>query len=177
MKRIRDVAGQDLVWSQPRTLKSFYELRAGDNLVATLTFRTGLGSLATAESADGIWTFKRVGFFKPTVTIRAQGSDVDLAVFRNNTWRGGGTLDLPSGRQLLATTNFWQTRYEFMTSDDRPLLTYRRTPAFLHLSAAVDIHDPAAAVDELPWLVMLGWYLKVLLHRDASGAAAVAASA
>jgi hypothetical protein len=173
---MRDVAGQDLQWRQPKALKVEFELRAGEEVVGTLAFRNSFGSFATGASADGRWTFKRQGFFKPTVTVRAEGAESDLGVFRNRTWKGGGTVELPDGRHLLASTNFWQTRYELTADTDAPLITYRRTSGIMHMSAGMEIHDAAIELPELPWLVMLGWYLRVLLHRD-SAAVVAAASA
>jgi len=168
MKHIRDYVGRDLVWDQPHAFKEHYDLKSGDELIATLKFRNSFGSLATGESADGRWTFKRVGFFTTHVTVRFEGADTDLAVFRNNTWTGGGTLELPDGREWLAATNFWQTRYDITAPTDTPLLTFRRVSGLFHLSAAVDIHDAATELPELPWLVALGWYLNVLMQRDAA---------
>ena len=91
-----------------------YELRTeGGEPAATLRFRSSFGSFATAEGADICWTFKRIGFFQTQVTIRACGSDDDIAHFKNNTWTSGGTLDLADGRTFQATTNFWQTKFGF----------------------------------------------------------------
>lgn len=166
MKRMRDVAGGPLRWVQPGTWTSAYELHAGDDKVATLAFRSAFGSLATGESADGSWTFKRIGFLSTRVTVRRSGGDTDLAVFHNNTWSGGGTLELPDGRKYRANINFWATQYELRTESDSPLITFRRVGGLFHLSSAVEVHDAAKALAELPWLVMLGWYLAVMLHRD-----------
>ena len=96
-------------------MKMKYELCAGEMIAATLRFRGSFGSFATAASADGSWTFKRVGFWQTKVTVRANGAETDLAVFKNNTWSGGGTLELPAGRKYLANISFWATQYEFKT--------------------------------------------------------------
>ena len=169
--RIRDVADRPLRWTQPRTFAQDYELRAGDIPIGTLVFGSAFGSRATGESGDGCWTFKRVGFIAMHVTIRACGSEQDLAVFRNNTWSGGGMLELPDGRTYRANSNFWQTRYAMETEAGLPLITLSRVGGLLHLSSDVEIHLAARSFAELPWLVMLGWYLTVMQHRD--GAVAV----
>jgi len=142
----------------------------GDDVVATMKFRNMFGTLATGESADGCWTFKRLGFLSTRVTIRACDSADDLAVFKNNTWSGGGTLEIPDGRKYPANSNFWHTRYEIKTDGDSPLVTFHRA-GILHLSSNVDIHDAARSLRELPWLVMLGWYLTVMQHQDSAAAA------
>ena len=175
MKRIAEVIGRELEWVQPRAMKMEYELRAGDELIATLRFRSSFGSFATAESADGCWTFKRVGFWKPRVTIRGCGTDLDIAVFKNNTWSGGGTLEFPDGRKFLASTNLWQTNFEFKTEAGEELVRFK-TGGLLRLSAKVEIQPDQAGKPELPWVVMLGWYLFIMMYVDtASSADAVAA--
>ena len=141
---------------------------------ATLCFRSSSGSFATATSADGSWSFKRVGFWQTKVTVRASGAETDLAVFRNNTWGGGGTLELPDGRKYPANTNFWATQYEFKTEAGEPLVSYKKIGGVLHTSAAVEIHPPAKDIAEMPWMVLLGWYLTVMMLND--HAAAVAAT-
>lgn len=167
MVKLSELVGQQLRWTQPHTNKMEYELHAGDQVVATLRFRSAFGSLATAECAEGSWTFKRVGFLQTRVTIRAGGEETNLAIFHNNTWDGGGTLELPDGRKYLANTNFWATKYEFRTEDGEPLIRYSRIGGLLHLSAEVEILPAAQAlVAEFPWVVPLGWYLAVMMHAD-----------
>ena len=165
---IADVAGRTLRWVQPRTLTQTYELHADDTTVSTLTFRNAFSSFATGESLDGCWTFKRQGFIATRVSVRRCGSEENIAVFRNNTWSGGGCLDLPDGRTYRANSNFWQTRFEILTESDSPLVTFTRIGGILHLSSDVQVQDLATALPELPWLVMLGWYLTVMQHRDAA---------
>jgi hypothetical protein len=172
MKKITSLMDRELKWVQPNTFKLEYELRADDELAATLRFRSSFGSLATAESADGCWTFKRVGFWQTRATVRHCGADVDIATFKNNTWKGGGTLELPDGRKFLANTNFWQTQYEFKTETGEKLFGYRNIGGVLNLSAQVQIEPQVISLPELPWMVMLGWYLALMLHRDCAAAAA-----
>jgi hypothetical protein len=168
--------GQELKWEQPSALKMEYQLRASDDLVASLRFKSSFGTLATGESTDGCWTFKRVGFWRTKVTIRECGSDLDLAVFKNNTWSGGGTLEFPDGRRFPATTNFWETQLEFKAETGESLLRFK-SGGLVHMSANVAIQPQAAAIPELPWMVMLGWYLMVMMHMESASAAAVVATA
>ena len=170
MLRLADLPGQPLKWIQPHATKMDYVLRAGEREAATLIFRSAFGSLATATSADGIWSFKRVGFWQTRVTIRADGSDSDLAVFKNATWSGGGTLELPNGHTYPANTNFWSTQYQFTTEAGEPLISFRKIGGMLHMSSDVEIHPIASAIPETSWMVMLGWYLTVMLYMDSASA-------
>lgn len=172
MKRLADLVDRELKWTQPGALKMHYELHAGDELAATLRFRSLFGTLATGESADGCWTFKRAGFFQTRVTIRVCGEETDIAVFKNNAWSGGGALELPDGRKMLATTNLWQSNLEFKTESEEALLRFK-SAGLIHLSALVEIQQEAIGLAELPWMVILGWYLIVMMNMDAAASAAV----
>lgn len=175
MIKMANLIGQELKWVQPHALKMEYELHAGDMVAGNLNFRSSFGSFATATSADGSWTFKRVGFWQTKVTVRSSGTETDLAVFRNNSWSGGGTLEFPDGRKYLANTNFWSTKYEFRTETGEALISYKKIGGMMHMSSGVEIYSPAKDIAEMPWMVLLGWYLTVMMYMDS--AAVVAATA
>lgn len=175
MLKITELIGQESRWTQPHALKMEYELRARDVIAMTLSFRSSFGSFATATSADGSWTFKRVGFLQTKATVRAAGTETDLAVFKNNTWRDGGVLELLSGRKYPANTNFWASRYEFKRETGEPLIRYKNIGGVLHLSSQVEIPGTAKEIAEMPWLPALGWYLMVMLCMDAAGVGIAAA--
>ena len=177
MKSIRETIDRPLHWGQPHALRREFELKDGEELVETLRFRSVFGSFATAESAEGSWTFKRVGFWQTRVTICPAGSDQEIASFRNSTWKGGGTLELPDGRHFRASTNFWMSKYEFQDAEEQPLVRFIRIAGPFHLSAQVEIARSARELAELPWIVALGWYLAVKMRDDAGAGAAVAAAA
>lgn len=160
-----------LRWIQPRALRAEYELRAGEERIATLRFRNLFGSRATGESAEGCWTFQRGGFFRTRVAVRRCDDATDLATFRSDRWRGGGTLTLPDGRRLRATTNFWYSRLQFQDEAGQTLLVFD-TKGALRLRATVTIGPAAATLHDLPWLLMLGCYLVVIMHRDLATASA-----
>src|SRR6266849_9596869 len=64
-------------------------LLADGEVAATLTWARSWGSLATGKSGGSEWTFKRLGFLRPRVTVRGTGSDSNLAVLSIN-WAGEG---------------------------------------------------------------------------------------
>lgn len=162
--KLDELIGQKLQWIQPRTFKLEYELRAGDMVVATLRYPRFFDTLATAESADGAWTFHGGDFRQPAVHIRAVGAETDLAVFKKNMWSGGGVLELPDGRKYGAhATGYRASGHVFRTITGEVLVSYRNIWGPLHLSAQVQIHRQAEGLVELPWVVMLGWHLVLVL--------------
>ena len=177
MKRLRDLVGCELKWIQPRAMKRGFELKNGEETVAVLDFRSAFGSLATAGTAEGSWTFKRVGFWSSRVTIRPADHDQEIAIFRNSTWSAGGSLEMADGRRDRANTNFWMTSFEFKGDGDEPLVRFVKIRGMVHLSSMVEITPAGARLPELPWIVALGWYLTVKMQDDAAGAGAAAAGA
>src|SRR6185436_11723659 len=168
MKKLSDVVTQRLEWVQPALLKSEFEFRANGEPVGRLEIASVWGSKATAELGDGSWTFKRVGFWQQTASVRRTGADEDVAIFKNNTWQSGGTLTFSNGRVFRATTNFWSTRMQFESETSEPLVRYHYGGVF-KMHADVEVTAAGRILAEAPVLVMFGWYLAVMLHRDAAG--------
>ena len=172
MRPISEIAGQELLWVQPAVFSREHELRAGDDVVATLRFQRG--SLADAEAAGGHLTFKRQGFWQPRVTVRTAGSDADLAVFHPR-WVGGGALEFPDGRAVrLSSANFWQSEWLWQ-DNEKPLIRFKGRHGLIKARGGVEIQPEAVALPDLAMLVLLGWYL-ILLHAEDSAAASSAAS-
>ena len=168
---IAEFSGRPLHWKQTRITERRYLLRADDVEVATLAFRSAFGSLATCE---GSWTFKRIGFFSTRITVRAAGSDTDLAVYTPKTWSGGGTLALAGGRSIRVTTNVWQTSIDIVGDNDEPLL-HLAVGGLFGLSVDVTVQPAASRHEALPWLVMLACYLIVSMRDDGAAVAVIAA--
>ena len=184
MKAFSSAVGTDLYWIQPKGLDNrWFELRAGRDVVATLGFETLCGSLAGAQSADGSWTFKRLGFFNPRVTVRRAGEEVNLAIYTPR-WTGReGTLEFPDGRVFgWVQANFWATKYQITDTAGYSLVSFESGAEKSRLSdvfktqARVETGPRGRALPELPLLVLLGWYLIILQKQDAAAVAAVVAA-
>jgi hypothetical protein len=163
------------------TLKRSFELRAGDNLFATLKFRTAIGSLATAESAVGTWTFKRVGFFKPQVTVRVKGYEQNLAVYRLKWGSAEGVLEFADGETYVwKLANFWATRYQIVDAEGNPLISYTskidNASDLLKDQARIEIAPETRDKDKLALLLLTGWYLIVLQQEDVLATATAVAT-
>jgi hypothetical protein len=172
MKRIADFSKSQMQWKQPHLTAATYELKSNGELLASLMFNTAFGSLATGECADGKWTFKRVGFLNTHVSVRVAGTENDIAVFRNSTWSQGGTLEFPDGRKFNANSNFWHSMFEFTSENGEPIIRFTNIGGF-KLHAELEILPAASKVTELPWIIILGWYLTVMMFHNDSVVAAV----
>ena len=183
MERLLELTDADLYWVQPERFSRWFELRAEDDPVATLGWETSCGTLARGASADGSWTFKRVGFLNPRVTIRESGSELNLAVFWPR-WMGDGTLEFAYGKAFRwQSTNFWGTDWMFTSADGTPLVAFkegapdRKLSNLFKMQALVEVHAEARDLVELPLLILTGWYLMILRRDDAAAGAAAASAA
>jgi hypothetical protein len=176
-------AGNRLSWSQPKALQRTFELRDGNRLFGTLSFVKSFGSLAEASMAAGDWTLKRVGYFRPSVTVRRRGQEADLAVYEPRGWGAEGELQFAGGRiYAWKPANFWATKFNFVDTAGRPLVAFKpgaeesKWSDLFKFQALVEIEPSANRLEELPLLVSVGWYLMILHHEDASSAGAVVAT-
>jgi hypothetical protein len=175
MKSVRKIAPATLQWIQLRVIKHEFDLRYEDELCGTLRWEKAFGSLASATSDDGQWTFKRVGFLNPRVTIRQPGSDMDIGAFKPG-WTSSGVLEFPSGRKFQwEHKDFWRLEWTFQEGGQE-LLRFKSRAGSFKMKVRVDLAPSVRNVSEASLLVLLGMYLLVLM-RDDSAAASVATTA
>jgi hypothetical protein len=157
-----------LVWTQPKAMSRAYELRSGDAHMGHLRFEKSCGSLASAEVTSQKWSFKRVGFLSPRVTVRFPNLEAELAVFRPH-WGSGGTLHFANGHQAQwRCANFWGSQWAFVGNDGRIVVRFSHHEGFFKASAQLDFDVSSATLPELPLLAALGWYLMILAADDAA---------
>ena len=183
MMKLSDVAGGRLFWVQMKTGVRSFELRTEESdVIATLRFEKLGGTLATAEMSGESWTFKRVGFFNPRVTVRQSGLEENIAIYEPRFW-GDGTLRSGDGREFeWKSTNFWSTEWAFLTSEGMAVFTFRparekKWKDIFKTQAMVDVENDGWREKNLGLLLSFGWYL-VIMHEEeaATGAAAATCS-
>jgi hypothetical protein len=173
MRLIRDVAATDLHWIQPEILSRHWELRTGEEVIATLKWEKMTGSLATATAADGTWTFKRSGFLNVRVHVRAAGSDQDVAVFYPK-WTGNGTLEGPDGARVQwSSKGFFHAQWGWKTDQETEIMTLRSAPTILRHGAALHVEPAFQSRRDLSLLALFGFYLTIMISEDAAAAAVI----
>jgi hypothetical protein len=179
MEPIRNAEELALYWVQPRAMARSFSLHSDEREFARLDFQSAFGSRTIAETAAQRWSFKRVGFFNPRVTVRRPDDETDLGVYQPR-WTGTeGLLTMAGGRTFhWKATNFWATRFAFLDSSGETLLEFKEGTQEGHFSdlfktqALVHISKSGWELAEIDLLAALGWYLLILYHEDAAGAAA-----
>jgi hypothetical protein len=165
-----------LSWRQTKPLKRAYELTNGVETLATLVWEKSSGSLARAETASGVWTFKRAGFVAPRVTVRLRDTEKDFAVFQPN-WTGAGALNLQTGEHFRwQSSGFWNPTWSFSESLSAPLVSFKADNALWRENAKVELGTKALQCHSLPLLLCLGWYLMLMLSEDISSTLIITSS-
>jgi hypothetical protein len=171
MRSLYEVSGEELRWEKPKWLKRRYELRAGEEVVATLV-RTG-GSKAIGEWSGGRYAFSQKGWFHLRILVgddAVTDANAPLATFT----RRGGVLTLADGRTLLwVKPGFWKSRRVW---SDGAMSLVEFDPASGYASPRVTIAREGARLGELPLLLLLGEYLIVRAREEADTASVAAAT-
>jgi len=171
MRSLYEVSGEELRWEKPKWLKRQYELRAGEEVVATLA-RSG-GSKATGEWSGGRYVFTQNGWLNQRILI-GDGATTDVNAPLATFTRRGGVLTLTDGRTLFwVKPSFWKSRRVW--SDGAASLV-EFDPASGYASPQVTITAEGARLAELPLLLLLGEYL-IVRAREETDAASVTTTA
>jgi len=183
MKSLIEKTEPHLNWVQPKATHQFFELRSKEDLCGTLLFPKSIGSLAEAETSDGKWSFKRVGFFTTRITIRKIGEENDIAVFKPNLMASSGILEFNNGKKYQwHSSNFFATKFEFKEIDGESVVVIRsgvddaKLKDWFKTQARVEYSENKINLEELSILILLGWYLIIVLQMDSSTGAVVAAT-
>jgi len=172
MRTIQAAGPSNLFWQQPRVLKAEYELRAGDELLATLSKSGTFSRAMDAEIGETRFTLEPEGFLRSRIMVRQAGAAGDPAVFQAGFLRKG-QLALPDGPSYRwKTTSFWSGRWAFVDGSDRPLVSFTTRHRFFRTGCDVEIGPAALAMPELPVFVLLGWYLLLRIQEDSAAGAA-----
>jgi hypothetical protein len=171
MRSVYELSGEELRWVKPKWLKRQYELRAGDEVVATLV-RSG-GSGAVGEWSGGRYAFSQKGWFNQRVLV-GDGATIDADTPLATFTRRGSVLTLADGRTLFwRKPSVWKSR-RVWSDGAAPLVEF--DPASGYASPRVTITPEGARVSELPLLLLLGQYL-IVRAREESDAASAATTA
>ena len=166
MKQLQEVGEQQkIAWAKSKGIfKPEYELRSGNDVLATLRWREVFGPLAEGQAADGHWTFNCGGFFRQRVTVRLAGQDADLAVFRW-PWRGSGLVEFQDGRKFrfFRTPDFWCRTYAFEDIHGQQFLQFDLN--WFGTSVKLETKPMAKSLPELTLLSILGLYILILMKQ------------
>lgn len=170
MKSLLDVRDREWVWARPKLLSRHWDLRAGDDVVATLESRGWLGVRMAGANASGRWDLRHEGLFRGRTVVRREGEQAEHLVFRPR-WFGAGEIHCAGGTVLpWKRADMWGRRWLVLDADGHVQLEFTRRPAFFKSSTAVAASDAGCKRPEMPELVLLGFFLLRMIERQAHAA-------
>jgi len=174
-------AGDVFTWVQPKATRRFFELRRGEESFGELDFRSMWGTLAWARNPIQDWSFKRMGFLNPQITIRMIHAESDYALYHPKIF-GGGNFQMLDGRNFAwEPVNFWRTKWRFIDKSGFPVMSFEQGPEefklteLFRLQAKATLESSRVTNQEFSMMVNLGFYLIVLNQYDTAAAAAASA--
>lgn len=154
-------------WRRAGRGRRSFKLENSSGTVATLRLRRALSSLGEAKARDGEWTFKRVGFLRPRVTVREAGSDTDIGVFHASLG-GDGKLEMADGSSFTRSSRgFWHARRVWRDARGNEVMIVE--PKSVLTSTATVTLGEAAKGAPVALLACLGYYLTVLAAEEDAG--------
>jgi hypothetical protein len=167
-----------LTWRRSASAPPDFELQGTQGVYATLTFLEAGKSLARIRTAEGTWTVKHLGLLNPVITLREEGSRVNLATFHPHALRHGKLAFLDGAAFDWAWLHQLGPGGAFLDDAGRPLIHLQA-----HLGrdltsrpdlevCDVDLDMSGAAHYRQALLAALGWYLIQLDHLKARDEAA-----
>ncbi len=177
MERLTGTKSKMFEWARSGKVST---LTSEGQIYAKVTWAKGWGSLATGESGDGRWTLKRVGFLRPRVTVRMEGSQSDLVVVTMD-WEGGGNVAFADASAFsFRRVGFWHPELVLADSMGRKVFTMTPGSGRGKRGATFRLENEAARSSwRTSLLAIVGWYLSILAtdyDQNASLIAVIAAT-
>ncbi len=156
--------GRELKWLHPEVGRRYYELRSGDDLLATLEWDEKDGSTATATAGDNRWTLSRLGFLNPHV-IAVDSAGKQILRF-DATMSGGGMAHATDGHLYRWFANLWRAEWGWMDTAQNDLVKFHRSfDVNEKQEGTLELLDAGRDTSNLELLVLLGWYLIITISE------------
>ena len=153
---------------KPKKTRSFFELTRGEENIGSITFPKTFGTLAEVKLFEEEWSLKRVGFWKPYITVRRQNATQDyMQVPFSGKFQGLLSFSTQHGESYeLTQTGFWNPKWVWI-KQKRALIEFDLKFGMKKYAEAI-IRDK----DEiLPLLLMIGSYGLIMQGWDDAAAA------
>jgi hypothetical protein len=166
MGRIIEHAGSELIWA-PSNNRMGYELRDKDLIIGSIVVEGKLLSNAIGKCVDGSWKFKREGMLKSNISVKENDKEIQLALFKKNALNRNGEIQINKKKLFTINTNFTMTEYN-IKNEKGLLISISKITRLPNISSTVKINPIAITIPELPWIVLLSWYLVIMQQFDAA---------
>ncbi len=160
--------GMAILIMKPKMTRSFFELTRGEEKIGSIAFPKTFGTLAEVKLFKDEWSLKRMGFWKPYITVRRQNATQDyMQVPFSGKFQGLLSFSTQHGESYeLTQTGFWNPKWVWI-KQKRTLIEY-------DLKFGMKKYAEAIILDKdemLPLLLMIGSYGLIMHGWDETAAA------
>lgn len=171
MRSLESFGPGTLLWAQPKGSRRHFELRAGDDLFATLAWERWYSDRALGRAAGREWAFNRKGVWNRR-GLAEEVSTGALVAEAPYTWRGPAAIVFHDERRYeLRPANTWRTKWELLDPNEFPVFHFHMRNKLLKYETEVALTPDATYARDLPLLLLFCWYLVYLTNQDAAAAA------
>jgi len=167
MRKISDYIGNELLIFQKSIWKREFELRSGDELIASMSYPKFFSNLTELTIQNEKYEFYRPKFFSRDVDIKKKDYQNPFAHFTANFFGRKGVLELPRGIRLNMKFGLFRKQAEIFLGEN-DLLVSILSRFFLKERSEIIINKSSEITDEHPWIIMLAFYLAQLRKRNSS---------
>lgn len=161
MNHVAEVMSGDLLWVYPDPEHQGFLLHASGKPVGWFRLENEAGGDSTAEIGGQRWTFERTGPHRSHIAIRVEGAASPDAEFVPHGM--GGIVTFANGaRYCWGREHIWSTRWCFRCVERQSMVCVSQEPHPLAIGTRVTICAQALERPEIPILVLLAWYLRLL---------------
>lgn len=166
MKSFAELENQDLRWVQPSVWKNDYVLQTSDgSAIARISKLNWWSDKMEVEAVGNRWEFARKGWWQQRIEIRSVGTGEEPARY----FYKGQRLEFPDGREYHWRSNFWGSKYTWVTLNGDPIIGFQ-TGGMFRMNGDIHMDPEVADMKTLPLMIFLGWYLILLARQDAAAA-------
>jgi hypothetical protein len=167
MKTLSQYANEDLQLEQLSIWKRIYHLRAGNEIICTMTQPRTFGTTTVIEGFGGKWEVSRPSMWRSTLEIKHQGQHLPFATFVAGTWGKGGMFAMPNGERIEFVQSLWKSVNELHSAQKVTLVSLKRTK-WWRSPLKVVIEHGSDVLDRNPWIVMVAYRLILERQRQTS---------
>lgn len=165
MRPIREQVGREMRWRRTRFIPRAFELRAGDEVLASLTWPKLIGRQAIATAAEGEWRFRRASLFSLRVVLEDAATGAQVGEYSSAPL--SGTLRLSDGREYGVGRDSLFGRFRLRRASGGEIAWFPRRPAFTG-GGPMQLEAAASAEPQLGLLTTFAFFLLTLRRRRAA---------
>jgi hypothetical protein len=167
MKTLAQYKNDTLRLEQPSIWKQIYHLRAGDEILCTMTHPQLFSTKVVIEGFGEKWEMYKPSFWRSDLEIKRQQQHLPFATFVRGKWGKGGMFEMPNGERIEYVQNIWKSVHEIHSGQKVNLVSLKRT-SWRKRGLDVVIEHESEVLDRNPWIVMVAYHLILERQRHAS---------